>query len=366
MKKKKSYKTIIFLLFKNFYFIKFYILFFSLIIIIMNKTKKKIGVVGLFHDNNPGNNLVKFSIYKKLKELGFDPIIIGFSLIEKIYFLKKHVKLKVIKKDFFEIDENDYDILMVNSDQTWNRYEKNNEKLLNIGYLKFAENWTIPRFVYGASLGVNYWMFSNKFDIIAKRLLTKFSGISVREIGAIELVKKHLGVHPELVLDPTLIIDKKYYLDLIKEFNINFNFKEKYLCVYQLDKNFLIEKLIRDASQLFKYKIYKIDLNKEKYIENFIFCINKSNAVITDSFHGTIFSIIFEKPFITYLNKKRGNGRFISLIKIFNLSQRIIGQKNFKKININLLKTPLNINQSLLNYLKNKSINFLKKNLKIK
>ena len=176
----------------------------------MNKTKKKIGVVGLFHDNNPGNNLVKFSIYKKLKELGFDPIIIGFSLIEKIYFLKKHVKLKVIKKDFFEIDENDYDILMVNSDQTWNRYEKNNEKLLNIGYLKFAENWTIPRFVYGASLGVNYWMFSNKFDIIAKRLLTKFSGISVREIGAIELVKKHLGVHPELVLDPTLIIDKKY------------------------------------------------------------------------------------------------------------------------------------------------------------
>jgi hypothetical protein len=252
---------------------------------------------------------------------------------------------------------------MVNSDQTWNNFTKYDDILLNIGYLKFAENWTIPRFVYGASLGVNYWKFSNKFDIIARRLLKKFSGISVREIGAIEIVEKHLGIHPELVLDPTLLIDKKHYLDLIKDFKINLNFKEKYLCIHQLDKNFLIEKLIKDVSKLFKYRIYKINLNKEKYVENFICCINNSTAVITDSFHGTIFSIIFEKPFITYLNKNRGSGRFFSLIKIFNLSQRIVEQKNFKKININLLKTPLNLNQSLLNYLKKKSINFLKKNL---
>ena len=83
------------------------------------------------------------------------------------------------------------------------------------------------------------------------------------------------------------------------------------------------------------------------------------------SFHGTLFSIIFEKPFIAYLNKKRGSIRFLSLIKTFNLSQRIVDQENFEKVNINLLKVPLNINQSLLNYLKNKSINFLKKNLNL-
>ena len=53
--------------------------------------------------------------------------------------------------------------------------------------------------------------------------------------------------------------------------------------------------------------------------------------MITDSYHGSIFSIIFKKPFITYLNKGRGNDRFFSLIKTFNLSQRIIDQENFEK-----------------------------------
>lgn len=88
--------------------------------------------------------------------------------------------------------------------------------------------------------------------------------------------------------------------------------------------------------------------------------------MITDSFHGTIFSIIFKKPFIPYLNIGKGRGRFISLIKTFNLSNRIIFPNKFKEVDITLLKTPLNINQSLLNNLKIKSINFLKKNLNIR
>ena len=354
-------------LFNKFSLVKFIcslILFF--IIIITHKSKKKrIGVVGLKNHNNIGNNLVKFSIYIKLKELGFEPIIIGFSpKHQNIDFLKKNVKLKEFRT-YSELREKDYDILIVNSDQTWNGHKIN--VILNRGYLKFAENWAIPRFVYGASLGVNYWKFSKDFDIIARRLLKKFSGISVREKGAVKIVKKHLGILPEFVLDPTLIIDKKYYLDLVKDYNkkIIFNFEEEYLCVYQLDKNMLIRNLIKKASKKFKYKIYNIDLQEKNYIENFIFYMNISKAVITDSFHGSIFSIIFKKPFITYLNKGRGSGRFISLIKTFNLSNRIIFPKKFNKVNINLLKTPLNINQSLLNYLKNNSINFLKKNLNL-
>jgi len=349
------------------YFFKNLIFFCLLIAFIINKIKKKnIGVVGLKHHNNIGNNLVKFSMSIKLKEFGFNPIIIGFSSQDDIYFLKKYVNLKEIKQ-FLELKKKDYDILMVNSDQTWNGDEENRiDELLNVGYLKFAENWTIPRFVYGASLGDNYWKFSKKFEMIAKQLLKKFSGVSVREEGAIEIIKKHLGINPEFVLDPTFIIDKIYYLDLIKDFKPDLNYNNNYLCIYQLDKNIEIEKLIRHASQLFNYTTYIIDLNKQKYIENFIFCINNSNAVITDSFHGTIFSLIFKKPFIAYLNIGRGSGRFISLIKIFNLSKRIIYPKKFKKVDINLLRQPLNINQSLLNYLKNKSINYLKKNLNIK
>ena len=353
--------------FKNKFFKYIFSLCLSIIIIIIHKSKKKIiGVVSMKNNNNIGNNLVKFSISIKLKELGFEPIIIGISSRgDNIDFLKKNVKLKEIKNSYSELKEKDYDILMVNSDQTWNGLKKNTTSVINRGYLKFAENWTIPRFVYGASLGYNFWKFSKDFDVIARGLLKKFSGISVREKGAIKIVKKHLGIQPEFVLDPTFIINKKYYLDLIKDYNdkINFNFEEKYLCVYQLDKNIHITNLVREASQKFDYKIYKINLNKNNYIENFIFYMNASKAVITDSFHGTVFAIIFNKPFISYVNEERGSARFISLIETFYLSKRIIFPKKFKKLNINLLKTPLKINHSLLNNLKKKSINFLKKNL---
>lgn len=358
---------------------KFYIFIKSFIIVLLllinekiyfikrNNTKIKVGVVGLANSNNIGNNLVKFSIYTKLKELGFDPTIIGSSYkSHNIDFLKRHVKLKEIKKTFSELREKEYDILMVNSDQTWNGNKRNTSRLLNYGFLKFAENWKIPRFVYGASLGQNKWKYTKEFDSIASYLLTKFSGISVREKGLIKLVEKHLGVHPEFVLDPTLLIDKKYYLELIKDFKANLKYNEKYLCVYQLDKNVLIEKLIREISKKYNYKINIVNRYKDKYIENFIFYLNISNAVITDSFHGTIFSIIFKKPFISYLNSRRGKDRFLSLIETFNLGKRIIFPRDFKKVNINLLKTPLNINQSLLNYLKSNSINYLKKNLDIK
>jgi len=357
-------------LFNKYLLLKFFYSFLlSIIIIIMHKTKKTIiGVMSMKNDNNIGNNLIKFSIYIKLKELGLKPIIIGFSSKHlNIDFLKNHVKIKEIKYSYSELREKDYDILMVNSDQTWNGHKRNITNIINRGFLKFAENWTIPRFVYGASLGINYWKFSKDFEVIAKRLLKKFSGISVREKGAIKIVNKHLGIHPEFVLDPTFLINKKYYLDLIKDYNIKikFNFKEDYLFVYQLDKNKLIRNLTRKASQKFNYKIYKINLNKKNYIENFIFYMNASKAVITDSYHGTLFSIIFKKPFISYLNQKRGSDRFTSLIETFNLSKRIIFRNKFKIVNINLLKTPLNINQSLLNNLKKNSINFLKKNLNL-
>ena len=197
-------------------------------------------------------------------------------------------------------------------------------------------------------------------------MLKKFKGISVRENSTVSLVIKHLGIKPSIVLDPTFLINKKIYLNLIKNFNKNFNFKKSYICVYQLDKNDIIKKFIKKASKRLKYKIYNVNKNKDNYIEHFIFCMNISKAVITDSFHGTIFSIIFNKSFISFINSQRGKGRFISLKQTFNLNHRIIFVNKSKKLNINLLKIPLNINKELLNSLKMKSINYLKKNLNIK
>ena len=196
--------------------------------------------------------------------------------------------------------------------------------------------------------------------------MKNFTGISFREKGLVQLAEEHLNltIKPVFVLDPTLIIDKKYYLDEIKNYKRDFNFSEKFIYVYQLDRNSIMKRFINKASKKLKYKVIKHDGNKGDFIENFLFGMNNSQAVITDSFHGTVFSIIFNKPFITFLNKARGKGRFDSLKEVFGLEKRIIDTFSISSFTkINLLSEPLNINQTLINEFKIFSINYLKKNL---
>ena len=185
---------------------------------------------------------------------------------------------------------------MVNSDQTWVNVTPN--YLLDYGFLNFAKKWKVPKFVYGASYPLNFWLYSKEFNSIARNLLKNFSGISVREKSTVNLAKKYFGVLPEFVLDPTFLIDKKYYLDLIENYEGDFDFNEKYLCVYQLDKRDQIKNFIKNSCTILNVTSYKVDISLKNYIESFIKCIINSQAVITDSYHGTIFSIIFEKPFI--------------------------------------------------------------------
>ena len=98
-------------------------------------------------------------------------------------------------------------------------------------------------------------------------------------------------------------------------------------------------------------------------IEKFIYGISNSKAVITNSFHGTIFSIIFNKPFISIIFKNSPKERLYTLKKLFNFKNRIIEYNEYP--DINLLKTPLNINETLMELLKKQSINYLKTNLEI-
>ena len=128
------------------------IIFYIKYILTKNITKKKlkIGVVGVYHCMNVGNNLLKYSISVVLKEMGFIPYIIGTNNNKtNLDFLSKTTNLIVIN-NFSEIKRDDYDILMVNSDQTWRNFDGN---LLDYGFLRFAENWNLPKFIYGASLG---------------------------------------------------------------------------------------------------------------------------------------------------------------------------------------------------------------------
>ena len=318
---------------------------------------KKIAIIGERHCNNIGANLLKYAISIKLSEFGFKPYIIGTHYINHdISFLKNNTNCIIIKKNFSEIQEKDFNILMVNSDQTWRKFDNH---FYDYGFLRFAKNWKIPKFVYGASLGFSNWQFSKYDEIIIKNLLKNFNGISVREKGSIELIEKHIGIHPILVLDPTLLIDKKYYLNLLNFYKENKPINNNYIFTYIIKKEKNVDLFIRNSSKVLGYEIYNDNMNEKNAILKFIYGIVNCKAVITDSYHGTIFSIIFNKPFVTFLFSGTPKERFISLGNLFKVKNRIF--EYYQMPNISLLSTALNIDNNYIKFLKNKSINYLKK-----
>ena len=339
------------------------------IFIIFNYTKKikkkikKIGVIGLSHGNNIGNNLLKYAMHIKLTELGFEPYFIGFhKSLTDISFINKTINVRIIHKSFKEINRNDYDILMVNSDQTW-RPKKNRNHFYDIGFLCFAKKWNIPKFVYSASIGIDYWNLTKKDEKIVKECLKNFSDISLREKGSLKLVEKHLGIKATFLLDPTFLIDKKYYLNIINHFKFKKLKNDNFLFTYTFLNEENTKKFIKISSKKLGYYIYDVKKRHKNSIEKFLYGVINCKAVITNSFHGTIFSIIFNKPFVSFIFKNSPRERLNSLKKTFNVENRIFEYNQTP--DVNLLTTPLNINHKLMNSLKIKSINYLKKNLGI-
>ena len=138
--------------------------------------------------------------------------------------------------------------------------------------------------------------------------------------------------------------------------------------IYNLNTNELLNKIAKDSSEKFNYKIKKFALFNKDYIEIFIYSLNNSQAVLTDSYHGTIFSIMSNKPFLSFIDtntRKLGKGRFDSLKEMFNLKNRIVDPLENLNISLNLLLESPNINITLFNELKKFSISYLKKNLDI-
>lgn len=297
-----------------------------------------------------------------LKSFGFQPTLVSIKTQRNIYFLKQNINLKEILNYSEDIHENDYDFFVVNSDQVWSCFY---DRLLEVGFLSFTNNWNVSKFVYAASLGHDMWSVSDKVINSAKKLVKQFSGISVREQNSVKIIQKKLGVKPDFVLDPTFLIDKNEYLKLIKNFKAEIDPNKNYLCSYILNQSPNSTNFINNASKELNYNIINIKCNVDNYIEKFIFYMNKCKALITDSFHGTVFSIIFSKPFITFINKARGKARFISLNQTLELHDRIIFSRIFLKSDIDLLIKKPDINMTNFNILKNKSLNFIKKNLKV-
>lgn len=259
-------------------------------------------------------------------------------------FIKKYIHIAEYD-DFSDIKESEYDAIVVGSDQVWRpKYFGLNQ--IENAYLKFAEGWNIKRIAYAASFGTDEWEYTPKQTEECGRLLRMFDVVSVREDSAVNLCKKHFGVEAQHVLDPTMLLVKEDYIKLFEAADTPKS-NGNLLC-YILDeteeKKALIKHIAAEKGLIpFNVKSISDDINSPLYeriqppLEQWLRGFYDADFVITDSFHACVFSIIFNKPFIVYGNINRGLSRFISLLNMFGLTERIVNnQTDLKRLeNIN-------------------------------
>lgn len=257
-------------------------------------------------------------------------------------FIEKYIRRTrqiTTKQGFSELlQEKKYEALVVGSDQCWrpcyNRFP-------SAMFLDFAKDATgIKRVSYAASFGSDNWEYSPELTSQCAVLAKKFDFVTVREDSGINICKRYLGVEAKHVLDPTLLLDKEDYIKLIEQENEQVS--EGTLFNYILDPSEKNNMLIDNVATQLSLKPFKVLPKKQaetrtkadikNHIEDCVYpavttwlrAFMDAEMVICDSFHGCVFSIIFNKPFWVLENKARGNARFYSLLKMFGLESRLI------------------------------------------
>ena len=245
---------------------------------------------------------------------------------------------------------------IVGSDQVW-RPAFNMGRLYNM-YLDFASDGA-RKIAYAASFGVSDWEYSNAETSRCSELAKRFDAISVREDSAIGLCREHLGVLSTCVLDPTLLLEREDYMPLCKHIPQ----ERKTLLVYALHLTDGLMGFAKDVAQTKGIRIKLLQagdkLKPEDSIERWLAAFRDAEAVVTDSFHGMAFSIIFNKPFFIFKNESGGVARYYSLLQLLGLEDRIVDGVGYA-LSENIDWATINKNR---NDMKRKSIHFLKESL---
>lgn len=356
---------------------------------------KKVGILTLHGYTNYGNKLQNYALQKTLQKLFCEVVTIKnerlnckskFDLIKHklkcvckslLFYRVENRRIKVFKKfaiDYLKESEfllnnyyvplnlnQEFDYFITGSDQVWNPYLQRNTTFM---LLDFAEDK--KRISYAASISTS--LIPDNLIETYERNLKKFSHISVREEEAKNSLESQFNIQSEVLIDPTLLLSASEWLDVAKK--SKYAVEDKYICIY-----FLSKRQDKDMQEIYNFaeeQNYKIiDLynkqNKE-YVSGpseFIDFIANSECVYTDSFHATVFSIIFHKPFLVYERNVIGEtmfSRITTLLSMFNLNNRIYTEK-FEFADI------LNIDYSNSNIVidkeKDKALEFLKKALNI-
>lgn len=376
---------------------------------------KRIGIITIIKANNYGAELQAYALQKKINLMGYNAEIIDYLFYKnpkfkktkasrpvfkftlkkrfkeyayvKIQKLKNLLFLNTVKRKeerFFLFHKNNtqfsatydtidllyksdikYDIYVSGSDQIWN---PNLYSSLEPYFLTFAPKGA-KKISYASSFGISH--LPNQYIEKYKRWLEGYKAISVRENTGVKIIEQ-LGLKSEWVLDPTLLLTKGEWTKIEKPVNV----PDKYILIYELIDSPYLKHLASDISKRYGHKVVKIckdaykPKDKNDFINisdagpaEFIYLFNHANFIITNSFHGSAFSINFNKSFYVIIPKnKDNNSRQKSILELFGLNDRIIyeGQDindiNIDKINFDEINKELDTQRKL-------SLNFLKKNI---
>lgn len=271
------------------------------------------------------------SIKHRMKNIVFSTVGCGDYLqarrelaFEK--FSRQYVKYtKPIKKYVPKRMIDEFHCFVCGSDQVWNPNFSTDDVMWNYYLLSFAPE--SKRVSLAASIGVSDIPMEKSKSFISE--LTRYKALSVREKAGAELINSIVGIMPETIIDPTLLLSKEDWDEIAKKPR-KVNCNKKYILTY-----FLGEKSERVESQIeeFKkhgYKIYNLldrgqpDLFVADPAE-FIYLISKADLVLTDSFHACVFSFIYERPYLVYARKGQENGmisRIDTLLSTFDMQRK--------------------------------------------
>lgn len=174
------------------------------------------------------------------------------------------------------------------------------------------------RIAISASFGKDSFNLKNK-----ENSFKAFDSISVRESNAVDICKT-IGIDSTHILDPVFLTDKSNFEKLTE----NIDIPQNLIVGYILDENDDTRRITNPYGENF-INIAKMNVS----VEEFLAYIKRSDKFITDSFHGTCFAIIFNKPFYTLGNANRGNSRFESLFNTFKITHDNLKREDWDEIN---------------------------------
>lgn len=318
---------------------------------------KKIGIMTINDNNNYGNRLQNYAVQEILKKIGVDPYTIEnypqynskkHFLVNRILninfsrnYSKNHARSELFKNFNKKIQYyngiycpfkkyKDLEYIICGSDQVWNPFWGKNDATL----LKYID--AEKRIAFAASFGESKIPEESKNEYAKE--LKKFRYLSVREDDGAKIVKELIDRDATILLDPTMMLSVTEWQKIEKR-PIALHDSQKYILAYFLSTPSpravnLIKKLSKD------YKI--IEINNEDYgfsvnvgPQEFLFLFDNSELILTDSFHGCVFSILYDKPFLVYdrmLQSENMNSRIITLLKKMGMMRKYEGANLYNDI----------------------------------